>query len=166
MAFQKHGFVPKSHKGKVVFYCPLCHCRQGTNALSKMTAWNHLQLAGLTVFVTLVFWSVFGVKGLFLYFIFWGGFEFFYRMRKREAVVCESCGFDPYLFVRDQQKARQALKKHWESRIETENLFVGKKLRNYKTKPLQPPVAEEETDLDALLSKSKGNAPQSKRPNA
>jgi hypothetical protein len=57
-------------------------------------------------------------------------------MRKRQALVCESCGFDPFLYKQDVHKARKALRKHWEQRIEAENLFEGLKLKNYSTKAL------------------------------
>lgn len=100
-----------------------------------------MQLSLLTLTITYMAWPVFSWKGLSLYFFFWGVFEIAYRMRKRQALVCESCGFDPFLYKQDVHKARKALRKHWEQRIEAENLFSGKKLKNYTTKPLNQPAA-------------------------
>lgn len=136
--------------GKIHFFCPLCQYHQITNSSRNVTARHHLQLSVLTVSLTWLCWPVFGWKALSFYFVFWAAFEFFYRMRKRHALICRSCGFDPFLYKRDVAAARKALKKHWETRIETENLFAGKKLRNYQTKPLnQEPVPEQEKPLDA-----------------
>jgi hypothetical protein len=122
--------------GKIHFFCPLCQYHQITNSLEKVTWKHHLQLALLTIAVAWLMAPIFSWKGLSLYFFFWGAFEFFYRARKRQALICDSCGFDPFLYKQDVNKARLALRKHWENRIETENLFAGKKLRNYQTKPL------------------------------
>lgn len=122
--------------GKIHFFCPLCQHHQITNSLTKVTWKHHFQLALLTAAAAWLLSPIFGAKGISLYFLFWGAFEFFYRMRKRQALICQSCGMDPFLYKQDVKKARSALRKHWENRIETENLFAGKKLRNYQTKPL------------------------------
>lgn len=128
--------------GKIHFFCPLCQYHQITNSLEKVSWRQHLRLALLTLTVTWLGWSIFGLKGAAFYFVFWGSFEFVYRARKRHALICQSCGFDPFLYKQDVTKARQALRKHWEARIGTENLFAGKKLRNYQTKPLNQVVTE------------------------
>jgi hypothetical protein len=55
-------------------------------------------------------------------------------------------------------KARKALKNHWEARIESENLFAGLKLKNYKTKevgqtePPPPPDANPGKNPEAPAS--------------
>lgn len=120
--------------GKLHFFCPLCHYHQSTNTIQRMKAKHHGQLGLLTAAIAFAAWPLFGVKGFFLYFFFWLVFEIGYRLRKRQALICQSCGFDPFLYKQDIQKARRALKQHWETRIETENLFAGKKLKNYQTK--------------------------------
>ncbi len=120
--------------GKLHFFCPLCRVHQSTNTIKRVKWQHHFQLVVGTLAIVYLFWPVFGLKGLSLYFLFWGAFEFFYRLRKRDALVCRSCGFDPFLYRQDVHKARKALREHWEKRIGEENLFLGKKLRNYKTK--------------------------------
>jgi hypothetical protein len=119
--------------GKLHFFCPLCKYHQSTNTIERVTLKHHFQLGVLTAATAGLAWPLCGIKGLYFYFFFWLVFEFAYRIRKRQALICESCGFDPFLYKQDVQKARAALKKHWEHRIETEDLFAGKKLRNYQT---------------------------------
>lgn len=123
--------------GKMHFFCPLCKYHQSTNTIDKMKLKHHGQLAILTAAITYVAWPLFAWKGLSLYFFFWLSFEIAYRMRKRQALICESCGFDPFLYKQDIHKARKALRKHWEQRIEAENLFEGLKLKNYTTKGVE-----------------------------
>ncbi len=122
-------------EGKLHFFCPLCHYHQSTNTIRKIGQKHFAQLALVTSALTLVGWNWFGWKGLFLFFPLWLGFELVYRLRKRQALICQSCGFDPFLYKQDIRKARAALKEHWQRKIETENLFAGKKLKNYKTNP-------------------------------
>lgn len=126
---------PYSRAGKLHFYCPLCQHHQTTNTIEKVRWWHHAQLLLLTLAISVLLSPWLGWAGLVLYPVFWAGFEFFYRLRKRQALVCESCGFDPFLYKRDSRVARQALRQHWEGRISRENLFAGKKLKNYKTAP-------------------------------
>ena len=55
------------------------------------------------------------------------------HVRKRQALICESCGFDPFLYKQDIHLARKSLRKHWETKIENEKLFSNLKLKNYET---------------------------------
>ena len=120
-------------EGKLHFFCPLCHYHQSTNTIERVGARHHGQIAILTLATMLLTYPVFGLKGAVLYLVYWMGFEFFYRLRKRQALVCESCGFDPFLYKQDVTLARKALRQHWETRIEKENLFANLKLKNYQT---------------------------------
>ena len=120
-------------EGRLHFFCPLCHYHQSTNTIQKVSARHHAQITVLTAATMLLAYPIFGLKGVSLYFVYWMGFEFFYRLRKRQALVCESCGFDPFLYKQDIAVARKALKQHWVKRIENENLFANLKLKNYQT---------------------------------
>lgn len=144
--------------GKLHFFCPLCHYHQSTNTIDKMKARHHLSLLVLTLTITYLAWPIFDWKGLSLYFFFWLSFEVAYRMRKRHALVCESCGFDPFLYKQDVHKARKALRKHWEQRIETENLFEGLKLKNYSTKAINKTPAANSSAISSVDAKKTNNA--------
>lgn len=129
-------------EGKVHFFCPLCHYHQSTNTIQRVGVRHHAQIAVLTAVTVLLSYPVFGLKGVLLYLFFWMGFEFFYRLRKRQALVCESCGFDPFLYKQDVSIARKALRQHWQARIEKENLFANLKLRNYQTARVKEVAAQ------------------------
>ena len=115
-----------------------------------------MQVVLLTVTATYLAWPIFGLKGFSLAFPFLGAFEFIYRLRKRQALICQSCGFDPFLYKQDIGKARAALRQHWEARIENENLFAGKKLKNYRTKPVNQPTREATGEGAPLDEKNDG----------
>jgi hypothetical protein len=61
--------------------------------------------------------------------------EFQHRTRKRAALVCSNCGFDPFLYKQDVEKARVAVRKYWEEKITKDGAFRGVKLKNYSTLP-------------------------------
>jgi hypothetical protein len=139
--------------GRIHFFCPLCKVHQSTSTIDRIRPVHHLQIAIFTIAAAWLAFPVFGFSGVALYLIFWMVFEFFYRLRKRQALVCESCGFDPFLYKQDVHKARSALRQHWETRIAKENLFAKVKLKNYqtacvsegakeKTKPASEPAAK------------------------
>jgi hypothetical protein len=150
--------------GRVHFFCPLCHHHQSTNTIRRVSWKNIAQLTLLTVTASYLAWPLFGEKGIALLFPFWGAFEFFYRLRKRQALVCESCGFDPFLYKQDIQKARAKLRQHWEKRIENENLFAGKKLKNYRTNPVGQSTRAATGAADSLDEKSQSTAPSPEPP--
>jgi hypothetical protein len=122
-------------EGRIHFFCPLCKEHKSTKIPQKINWRHHASLAILTTVFTYVAYPIFELKGAFLYFFFWTLLEFGVRAKKREALICKSCGFDPFLYKTDVKRARNALRKHWQVKIEKENLFQGIKLKNYETKP-------------------------------
>jgi hypothetical protein len=145
--------------GRIHFFCPLCHHHQSTNSLRRVSLRNIGQLLLLTLATSYLAWPLFGSKGLALFFPYWATFELVYRFRKRQALICQSCGFDPFLYKQDVKRARASLRKHWEDRIQKENLFAGKKLKNYQTSEL--PTQPVSTELPAETPE-KGAAPASR----
>lgn len=149
-------------EGKLHFFCPLCHYHQSTSTIQKVQLKHHAQIAILTLVTGMLTFPIFGFKGVALYLLYWSGFEFFYRLRKRQALVCESCGFDPFLYKQDVSMARKALRQHWETKIEKENLFVNLKLKNYQTARVKN--AGELSAPDALASAGEGKKPSLSQP--
>jgi hypothetical protein len=142
MASQKDGisFIPGKENefhfvraGKLHFFCPLCQYHQSTSTIERMGLKHHAQIALVTIALAVLAYPLCGFDGALFYLPLWAGFEFFYRLRKRQALVCRSCGFDPFLYKQDVARARAALKAHWETRIANENLFSNLKLKNYQT---------------------------------
>ncbi|MGZ3649598.1 MAG: hypothetical protein ACXVB9_06485 [Bdellovibrionota bacterium] len=129
--------------GKLHFFCPLCKYHQSTSTIDRVQLKHHAQILVVTLATTLLTFPLFGWNGLLLYLVYWGAFDFFYRLRKRQALVCESCGFDPFLYKQDISLARKALKEHWQSRIANENLFANLKLKNYETARVKEPAPAE-----------------------
>ena len=148
--------------GKLHFFCPLCKYHQSTSTIDRVQLKHHASILVFTLAITLLTFPIFGLNGLLLYLVFWAGFEFFYRLRKRQALICQSCGFDPFLYKQDVHRARLALKKHWQTRIENENLFANLKLKNYQTAR----VKSESNKNGEAAAASEERAPEQEGPRA
>jgi hypothetical protein len=66
----------------------------------------------------MISWPWFGLKGVIWFVPLWTIFEVVYRMRVRAALRCRNCGFDPYLFLVDVQKAKTEVDAHWRKLFE------------------------------------------------
>jgi hypothetical protein len=61
-------------------------------------------------------------KALLSFIPLWIGFEILYRARVRSIAACQYCGFDPFLYLSDAQRAKQAIQAHLKKRYEEKGL--------------------------------------------
>ena len=73
-------------------------------------------MAVVGVFLAMCAWPFVGSKGVFLVLPIWALFEFFYRAKARQSLICPHCGFDPYLYKYDTKLARQKVEKFFADR--------------------------------------------------
>jgi len=76
-----------------------------------------VQIGLTSVMFTVICWNWLGWKGVFSFFPFWTLFEFVYRWRMRGLLPCPKCGFDPYLFLMDEDKAKSEIESHWRKKF-------------------------------------------------
>lgn len=74
---------------------------------------HYLRLTLFSAFVTLCLWPYFSFKGFFFSVPVWALFEFYYRARARQSLICPQCGFDPYLYKYDVKLARSRMEQFW-----------------------------------------------------
>ncbi len=98
------------------FYCPVCKAKRRTFYWPSPRKKHYISLGVLAFCLTGVLWPLFGFKGFFLNFPIWGLFEFFYRARARQSLICPHCGFDPYLYKYDVKLARQKIEQFFEEK--------------------------------------------------
>lgn len=116
------------------FYCPQCRHQRVIPFIPKPAQLEHIFRIFVTAcFVTLLTWKWFEWKGILVIFPLWAAFEFFYRLRARTVASCPYCGFDPYLFLADVQRARAHMEAFWKDKVAE----VEKKRR---PEPSAPPV--------------------------
>lgn len=98
------------------FICPVCKAERRSTYWPSPRPQHYIGLFMTTVLSTMLFWKVFHEKGVVLGFIYWALFEFFYRARARQSLICPHCGFDPYLYKHDVKLARSKIEKFFEDK--------------------------------------------------
>ena len=98
------------------FYCPVCKGQRRSFYWPSPRRRHYIQLGVFAAVTTLLLWPFVGLKGFFLNLPVWATFEFFYRARARQSLICPHCGFDPYLYKHDVKLARQKMEKFWADR--------------------------------------------------
>ncbi len=122
------------------FYCPLCKVERRVPFRHRPGGIHYVQV-GMTAiafaFATSPWWDW---KGIVSFFPFWIVFEVVYRMRMRGALICDSCGFDPTLFLVDQKRARTQVERYWAEKMSE----VGREYPSGRKVP--KPAAQESTE--------------------
>ena len=101
------------------FYCPICKMQRRSFYWPSPRLRHYFQLIVFVAFMTFALWNWFGVKGMFLGFPAWAVFEFFYRARARQSLICPHCGFDPYLYKFDVKLARKKVEQFFDNKKKT-----------------------------------------------
>ena len=102
------------------FYCPVCKAQRRSFYWPSPRPKHYIALGVLSVVVTAIFWPWTGFKGFFLNLPVWAIFEFFYRARARQSLICPHCNFDPYLYKHDVKLAREKIEQHFADKNKTQ----------------------------------------------
>ncbi len=110
------------------FFCPLCRTPHRVRFRPQPGGAKHVAQVGLTSMI--VMWSLspwMGWKGILSFLPLWTAFEVIYRIKVREALHCDQCGFDPYLYLVDRKVARREVEAFWRKKFEDKGLpYPGK----------------------------------------
>lgn len=99
------------------FYCPNCRAPRRVGIALRPQPMHYVQIALTAVFLTMVTWPWLAGKGWVSVFPLWVGFEAIYRVRARAQLHCDDCGFDPYLYLVDAQRAKTEIEAHWRKKF-------------------------------------------------
>jgi hypothetical protein len=135
------------------FFCPLCRVPRRVRFRKRPGGFGHFSQVGLTAIVfSMATWRWFGVKGLVSFIPIWTVFEVIYRLRMRAALRCDQCGFDPYLFLLDENKAKVEIENHWRKKYEEKGIPFPEKEKN--AQPVKRPPLSPEVPLTEATPKS------------
>ncbi len=95
------------------FYCPVCKAQRRSFYWPSPRKRHYGALAILGLFITAVCQPWIGLRGVVFIFPIWAVFEFAYRARARQSLICSRCGFDPYLYKYDVKLARDKVERFW-----------------------------------------------------
>jgi hypothetical protein len=107
------------HSKNFSFFCPLCTSPRRTamrpNPYQPILLFR-VFLSSLLIALALSPW--WGWKGIVAFFPLWIGFELIYRAKARQEIECPHCGFDPFLYMHDPERANTSVKAHFQKRFE------------------------------------------------
>ncbi len=137
------------HTHNLGFYCPICTIPRRISKRLKPGHPIHFLQVGLTAAVfTLATWPIFGIKGIVSFLPLWVGFEIIYRAKTRATLVCERCGFDPYLYLVDASKAKDAILAKRASQAESQ-VVSSAEIESAANAPQDALAGEEEISPEA-----------------
>jgi hypothetical protein len=99
-----------------VFFCPICKSERRSFYWPSPRPRHYAMVAVAGAVLAGGVWPWTGFKGLFLALPLWAAFEFIYRAKARQSLVCPSCGFDPYLYKHDVKLARKKVEQFFEKK--------------------------------------------------
>jgi hypothetical protein len=144
------------------FYCPLCHVPRKI-PYQPRPGLTHMAQIGLTsLILMLAGWNRFEWKGIVVFLPLWMFFEIAYRTRVRAALACSQCGFDPYLYLIDVQRAREVVENHWRKKFAEKGIPYPEKSNGAQkgaktSQNAQQPKAKPESDAPAKSSSAERN---------
>lgn len=108
------------------FYCPLCKSSRNLKMHPHAGHIRHFAQVGITTILLSALVAHFvpwiGWKTLVCFVPLWIAFETVYRARVRTSAACQHCGFDPFLYLSDPKRARNAIRDHWRRLYEEKGL--------------------------------------------
>jgi hypothetical protein len=104
---QSKGWMTFLKPRRYDYFCLLCRVRSVAPVHPQLNQpLNFFRVLLTSVVFTMLSWNWLGFVGLFSIVPFWIVFELVYRIRLRTGFECKVCGFDPYLYLHDIQKAK------------------------------------------------------------
>jgi hypothetical protein len=120
-------------------YCAFCRTPRKIYRKKTLSFVNFLQAALISSFLTWLFWQGLEPKGLLIFIACLSVIEMLILGRSRLAIDCPECGFDPYLYIKDQKRACDKVKEHLDLRKSDPDVWLAKRpplmLPTQKPKP-------------------------------
>ena len=155
------------------FMCPLCKEARRVPFRPRPGIRQYFQVFLTSVVFTLVFWSFFGWKGIVSFVPLWAIYEISYRWRMRGALYCSKCGFDPYLFMIDEELAKKEVDTYWRKKLAEKGIPYPEKNKGShqpssaspqaKPTPEEKPAASEQPPKTAKESRKPTEASQKQK---
>ena len=123
------NFLHQLKSDRFHFYCVGCNRERRLNPPARVGSLAfYVQILLTTAFFTLTTYPWLGLKGFAFAVIPIGfGFEAFYRLKMRQALVCPDCDFDPILYLVDQKKAAQQVENAWRKKFAEKGIEFKKR---------------------------------------
>lgn len=97
-------------------FCAFCKTPKKVYKRKRLSLFEVIALSMLSLLITSVVWEHLDPRGLVLLILMVSMSEFFIRLRWRYSTICNNCGFDPVIYVKDSGRAAESVKKFMDQR--------------------------------------------------
>lgn len=112
---------------KLNCFCAFCKVPRTIYRKKALNGVNYIQALSLSSILSFIFWGKLDPKALIFFVMTLMFTEIGILIRRRAAAACPHCGFDPYLYLKDQNAACEKVKIHLEQRQADPDVWLGKK---------------------------------------
>ncbi len=135
-------------------YCALCRNERRIFRKRRLGAWDIVVNAFASFLLMMLIWQAFDAR-VFVFFVLGLALsEGVIQIRWRLSVVCPHCGFDPALYVQNNNAAALKVKSHLEARKSDSKYIFAKPVNLPKlTKKTSTKIGEEESTRGRILSR-------------
>jgi len=108
-------------------YCAFCKMPRKIYRKRAVSFINFIQALGIAMAASFLFWQQLDPRALVIFVLALMIIEIGILVRNRYDAECPHCAFDPIVYVRDQVKACEKVKRHLEARKEDPDVWLARK---------------------------------------
>lgn len=139
------------------FYCAFCRTPRTASLKKHIDAWNVLGSAAISGIAMLALWERFDARVFIIFAFVLSMSEMITQLRWRMSLLCQTCGFDPVLYLRDAAEAARRVRAKLDERKKNPGALLAK--------PLNLPVIRVPASADTVAAgKLSAKAAESERP--
>ena len=97
-------------------FCAFCKTPKKVYKRKRLSLVEVVALSMLSLLITSVVWEHLDPRGLVILILMVSMCEFFIRLRWRYSTICNNCGFDPVIYVKDAAQAAATVQKFLDQR--------------------------------------------------
>ncbi|MBK9293337.1 MAG: hypothetical protein IPM57_02675 [Oligoflexia bacterium] len=112
---------------KLNCYCAFCKVPRHVYRKRHLSLINYIQGFSLSIVASFLIWRQIDPRALVILVLTLMFIEIGILIRRRLEAPCPHCGFDPYLYLKDQKAACDRVKMHLEKRQADPDVWLGKK---------------------------------------
>lgn len=141
-------------KARANCYCAFCKSPRRIYKKKNISLMNFLASAMTAIVIMLGLWQQFDPRVVIVFIVCLAISEVFVQIRWRLSVACRQCGFDPVLYVRDQEGAAAKVKAHLDRRKEQPQYLLSRPLNLPTISPAKSLALQNKDKKGTLLSRS------------
>jgi hypothetical protein len=132
-------------------YCAFCKTPRKVYRNKNLNLMTMVGLIGLSFVLTNTIWHNFDPRGLFILGLLLISGEVLAQIKWRQSMICQNCGFDAVLYIRDPEKAGLKIKEFLDYRAGRPEYLLRPPVKIPQRKQSLSPVNKVDTQLNSRI---------------